>query len=47
MNAAEFEGTTTPLIQRLCVAGTRSKGNSLELETKTYMFAYLIEYDLH
>lgn len=35
MNAVESEGETTPHIQRFYVSSTRSKGNSLELETTT------------
>lgn len=44
--AAEFEGETTPHIKRFCAPSTRSKGNSLELQTKTQISAQLVEYDL-
>lgn len=45
LNAAEFEGETTPHIKRLCAPSTRSKGNSLELQTETQVSAQLVEYD--
>lgn len=45
-NAVEFEGETTPHNQKASCSSTRSKRNSLERETKTYMFAQFTEYNL-